>query len=55
MQETIRGARATGSITEALEAVNRIGDKPAMRATVEKEFNISDGKPPLRVASVRLQ
>lgn len=55
LQETIRGARVTGSALAALKAIDGIGDKLAMRATVEKEFNVSDGGPPIKLSSVRLQ
>jgi TldD protein len=53
--ETIRGALVTGRIQDALKSIEGIGNKLTMRATVEKEFNISDGGPPIRVSSLRVQ
>nr|MDO8099721.1 TldD/PmbA family protein [Candidatus Njordarchaeota archaeon] len=55
LQETIRGVRIAGKAGEALRAIDGIGNRLTMRATVEKEFNISDGSPPLRVASLTIQ
>ncbi|WXG46448.1 MAG: TldD/PmbA family protein [Candidatus Atabeyarchaeum deiterrae] len=54
LRETFRGVTITGKIEETLTAIDGIGNKPAMRATVEKEFNISDGGPPIRVSSLRV-
>jgi len=55
LQETIRGARVTGKARDALKAIDGIGNRLIMRATVEKEFNISDGSPPIRLASLTVQ
>lgn len=55
LQDTIRGRVITGRVPQALKTLDGIGDKLSMRATVEKEFNISDGGPPIRLASLRLQ
>jgi TldD protein len=53
--ETIRGTLVTGRMQNALKSIDGIGNKLTMRATVEKEFNISDGGPPIRVHSLRVQ
>jgi TldD protein len=55
LQETIRDRVITGRIQEALKTLDGIGSKLSLRATVEKEFNITDGGPAIRLASVRLR
>jgi TldD protein len=55
LRDTILGRVITGKIPEALKTLDGIGNKLSMRATVEKEFNISDGGPPIRLTSMRLR
>jgi TldD protein len=56
LRETIRGARVIGKAQDALKTIDGIGNRLTMRATVEKEFNISDGSAPMRIiGSLRVQ
>jgi TldD protein len=55
LQDTLRGRVITGKILEALKSIDGIGNKLSLRASVEKEFNITDGGPPTRLTSMRLQ
>lgn len=55
LKDMIRGRVITGRIPETLKTLDAIGDRLSMRATVEKEFNISDGGPPIRLTLMRLQ
>jgi TldD protein len=53
--ETIKSMVVTGRIQDALKSIEGIGNRLTMRASVEKEFNISDGGPPMRMHLLRIQ